>query len=192
MQMMFSGPGRIFLITFARHAPWKQVRIRNTSAPWISDEIRYEMNRPYKLFKKAVNTKCPLLWQEYKRARNEVTSTLRLAKASYSSKMFDEVKNTTIYWKLLKKATNPTQPKTIGPLKREDDIILHCSTRRKLLCSTIGENVADKLPPPPSAIEYRETEAIRNLSAKTPPLSKITYLRDHQSRIAENKQVNWP
>ena len=35
--------------------------------------------------------------------------------------MFDEVKNTTVYCKLLKKATNPSQPKTISPLKREDD-----------------------------------------------------------------------
>ena len=69
------------------------------------------MNRRYKLFRKAINTKCPLLWQEYKRARNEVTSALRLDKASYFSNMFDE----------LKKATNPTQPKTIGPLEREDD-----------------------------------------------------------------------
>ena len=46
---------------------------------------------------------------------------LRLVKASYFSNMFDEVKNTSMYWKLLKKATNPTQPKTIGPSKREDD-----------------------------------------------------------------------
>ena len=66
------------------------------------------MNRPYKLFRKAINTKCPLLWQEYKRARNEVTSALRLAKASYFSNTFDGVKNTTMYWKLLTKATNPT------------------------------------------------------------------------------------
>ena len=79
------------------------------------------MNRRYKLFRKAINTKCPLLWQEYKRARNDATSALRLAKASYFSNMFDEVKNTTMYWKFLKKATNPTQPKTISPLKREDD-----------------------------------------------------------------------
>ena len=43
---------------------------------------------------------------KYKRARNEVTSALRLAKASYFSKMFDEVKNTTMYWKLLKKIKN--------------------------------------------------------------------------------------
>ena len=79
------------------------------------------MNQRYKLFRKAINTKCPLLWQEYKRARNEVTSALRQAEASYFSNMFDEVKNTTMYWKLLKKATNPTQSKTISPLKREDD-----------------------------------------------------------------------
>ena len=101
------------------HAPWKQVRIRNTSVPRISDKIRYyKMNRRYKLFRKAINTKCPLLWQEYKRARNEVTSALRLAKASYFSKILDEVKNTTMYWKLLKKATNPTQPKTRSLEKR--------------------------------------------------------------------------
>ena len=103
------------------HAPWKQVRIRNTSVPWISDKILCKMNPRYTLFRKAINTKCPLLWQEYKRARNEVTSALRQAKASYFSNMFVEVKNTTMYWKLLKKATNPTQPKTISPLKREDD-----------------------------------------------------------------------
>ena len=76
------------------------------------------MNRRYKLLRKVINTKCPLLWQEYKRARNEVTSALRLAKASYFSNMFDGVKNTTMYWKLLKKATNPTQPKTRSFEKR--------------------------------------------------------------------------
>ena len=103
------------------HAPWKQVRIRNTSVPWISDKILCKMNPRYTLFRNAINTKCPLLWQEYKRARNEVTSALRQAKASYFFNMFVEVKNTTMYWKLLKKATNPTQPKTISPLKREDD-----------------------------------------------------------------------
>ena len=47
------------------------------------------MNRGYKLFKKAVYTNCPLLWQEHKRARNEIISALRLGKTSYFSNMFD-------------------------------------------------------------------------------------------------------
>ena len=58
-----------------------------------------------------------LIVEEWKRERNEIISALRLAKASYISNMFEEVKNTTMYWKLLKKAANPTRPKTIGPLK---------------------------------------------------------------------------
>ena len=51
---------------FNEHAPRKQVKIRNKSAPWISDEMRYKMNRRYKLFKKAINTKCLLLWKNRK------------------------------------------------------------------------------------------------------------------------------
>ena len=100
-----------------------------------------------------MNTKCPSLWQKYKRARNDVTSALRLAKASYFSNMFDEVKNTTAYWKLLNKATNPTFRKSIGPLKRKAEILalLHEGKIDMMnsYFSTIGERLADELPPPP-------------------------------------------
>ena len=161
------------------HAPWKQVEIRSTSAPWISDEIRLKMNRRYKLFKKAINTKCPSLWQEYKRARNEVTSALRLAKASYFSNMFDEVKNTTAYWKLLNKATNPTLRKSIGPLKREDGTLAQSDEEKAALMnsyfSTIGERLPDELPPPPPVTEGQESEeAMHNPRAIPHSLEKIT------------------
>ena len=79
------------------HAPLKQVKIRSISAPWISNAIRYKMNRRYKLFKAALASKCPKLWQEYKQARNEVTRALRQAKASYFREMFQEVKKTSAY-----------------------------------------------------------------------------------------------
>ena len=99
------------------HAPLKEVRIRSTSAPWITNTIHYKMNRRYKLFKAAVSSKCPKLWQKYKQARNEVTLALRQTKATYFSKMFTDVKNTSAYLNLLNKATNPTAHKSIGPLK---------------------------------------------------------------------------
>ena len=176
------------------HAPWKQVKIRSTSAPWISDEIRYKMNRQYKLFKKAVNTKCPVLWQEYKRARNEVTSALRIAKASYFSNMFDEVKNTTMYWKLLKKATNPTRAKIIGPLKREDDSLALLDEEKAALMnsyfSAIGEKLADKLPPPPPVIDRREPGVIRNLSAVPPPLNEITISQGSVRKKVQLLKIN--
>ena len=176
------------------HAPWKQVKIRSTSAPWISDEIRYKMNRRYKLFKKAINTKCPSLWQEYKRARNEVTSALRLAKASYFSNMFDEVKNTTAYWKLLNKATNPTLRKSIGPLKREDGTLAQSDEEKAALMnshfSTIGERLADELPPPPPVTEGQESEAMHNPRAIPHSLEKITVSQGTVRKKVEMLKTN--
>ena len=68
-----------------------------------------------------LETKCPELWSKYKIARYEVTVALRRAKASYFTKMFEEVKKTSAYWKLINKATNRIErKKAIGPLKRND------------------------------------------------------------------------
>ena len=74
----------------------------------------------HSLQKAAVASKCPKLGQEYKQARNEVTRALRQAKASYFREMFQEVKKTSAYWNLLRKATNSTTRKCTGPLKQDD------------------------------------------------------------------------
>ena len=88
--------------------------------------------------------------------------------------MFDEVKNTTMYRNLLKKATNRTPPKTIGPLKREEDSLTRLDYEKAALInsyfSTIGEKLVDEPPPPPPVIECCEPEVIRNLSGSVEPL----------------------
>ena len=61
------------------HAPWKQVIVSNKSVPWITNDIRYEMNGRFKLYKTAIMTKSSTSRQEYKKARNEVTSALKNA-----------------------------------------------------------------------------------------------------------------
>ena len=79
------------------------------------------MNRRFKLYKIALKMKNSVSWQEYKKARNEVTSALRKSKASYFSNTFSEVKKTSAYWNLLNKATKSIMRKNIGPLKKEDE-----------------------------------------------------------------------
>ena len=64
------------------------------------------MNRIYKLFKEAAETKNEELWTMYKKLRNEITSDVRKAKASYFQEKLNEVK-TGEYWILLNKATEP-------------------------------------------------------------------------------------
>ena len=127
------------------HVPWKEVKIRSRSDPWITNEIRFKINNRYRIFKAALETKCPELWSKYKIARNEVTSALRRAKASYFTKMFEEVKKTSAYWKLINKATNRIERKrAIGPLERNDVKLALMdkdkAERMNSYFTTIGEN----------------------------------------------------
>ena len=45
-------------------------------SPWIRNSIRLKMNRRFNLFKRAVETKDPNTWADYKRLRNEIHLTL--------------------------------------------------------------------------------------------------------------------
>ena len=73
----------LFLDICNDHVPYKEVKIRSQSAPWITNEIRYKRNKRFKVFKEAISTKRADKWSEYKKIRNEVISHIRKAKASY-------------------------------------------------------------------------------------------------------------
>ena len=93
------------------------------------------------------------MWSKYKIARNEVTSALRRAKASYFTKMFEEVKKTSAYWNLINKATNRTgRSRTIGPLKRDDGSLVlldkEKAQRMNSYFTAIGENLINSPPMP--------------------------------------------
>ena len=151
---------RLFDDISNEHAPWRVIKARSFSSPWITCEIRHKMNRRYKLFKAAISSKCPEQWFNYKRVRNVVTSDLRKAKSSYFSTVFNEVKSSSAYWNLLKRATNPKVRKNIRPLKKEDDTLeLVDSQKANLMNSffaTIGLKLSNILHLP-SSCEYGKT-----------------------------------
>ena len=72
----------------------KDVKVRGSSLPWITNTIRLKINLRYKLLKLAVNTRCPLKWDEHKKIRNEITTDLRQAKTKYLNDFFCEIKTT--------------------------------------------------------------------------------------------------
>lgn len=148
------GAGNLKLHTdiCGQHSPWKEIKVRASSSPLITSDIRLAMNRGYKLFKAPVTSKCAKLWSDYKRARNKVTSDLRRAKTSYFSKMFNEVESLSAYWKVLKDATSSRVRKPIGPLRKPDDSLVSNDKEKAGLVnsffSTIGKTIATKLPRP--------------------------------------------
>ena len=102
------------------HAPWKEVKIRSKSLPWMNNTIRLKINRRFKLFKKAIKTKCTEDWNNYKNSRNQITSELRKAKADYFSNMFGEVTTSKAYWDLIKKSVPPKVRQNIGRIKGDN------------------------------------------------------------------------
>ena len=99
----------------------------------------------FKLFKRAVETKDPNTWADYKRLRNEITSDLRKAKAAYFRDQLKKAKTTSAYWNVLSKATNPKVRKKIGPLKRDDNSLAVKDTEKASLMNCFFSTIAEKL-----------------------------------------------
>ena len=144
---------KLFLQIAEVHAPLKKVKVRSHSLPWISNDIRRKMNRRFKLYEEAVKTKDDKLWQDYKSLRNSITADVRRAKAAYFASQVDEVKTSSAYWRLVKKATDLSKcHKPIGPLKRDDGSLavsdIEKADMMNTYFSTIGTTLAVQLPVP--------------------------------------------
>ena len=190
---------RLFDDISNEHAPWKEIKARSFSSPWITCEFRHKMNRRYKLFKAAISSKCPEQWSNYKRVRNEVTSDLRKAKSSYFSNTLNEVKSSSAYWNLLKRATNPKVRKNIGPLKKDDGTLEFTNSRKANLMNsyfaTVGLKLSNTLPPPTSCrygktcADKGETDSPRLTDAyvsKSLVADKIKALKTRKSTGPDN------
>lgn len=79
------------------------------------------MNQRYKTLKKARDLNDPLLWEEYRRLRNKVSTMTKKAKAEYYSNLFDKVKTAAAYWRLLKKASGTTKSNRQAHQLKKDD-----------------------------------------------------------------------
>ena len=75
-----------------KHAPLKTKRIRNKRSPWITNELLREIYKRDFLKKKATSTNDPLIWKEFKGARNKVNNSIKKAKRKYFSKKLDASK----------------------------------------------------------------------------------------------------
>lgn len=80
-------------------------------------------------------------------------------------------------------------------MKREDDSLALLDVEKAALMnsyfSTIGEKLADELPPLPPVIECRESEVIQNQSADIPPpLSEITVSQGSVRKKGESLKIN--
>ena len=150
MEDVYWAWGHIFNNICNKHAPYRQVKIRQNSLPWITPQIRHLMNLRYKTFLKAKKLQSQELFAEYRKFRNSITHEVRVSKTMYYTDLFNEVKSCKTYWKLLKNATNNVSTKPILGIKGEDGKIVTSDQAKAAIFnqhfSTIGEKLANNLP----------------------------------------------
>ena len=108
------------------------------------------MNQRFKTLRKAKETDNPELWTLYRRLRNQVTHDVRLAKSKYYRELFDVVKDSRSYWKLVRNATNANKASPIVGIRGTDGKLETSDvTKAEILnehFSSIGERLAKDLP----------------------------------------------
>lgn len=91
---------------FDRHAPVKRTQIKETSRPWLTDNVKFMMSLRDKAFKKAQATKLDIHIRYYKDLRNLVNSTIKREKVAYFTHFVNRnSKNSKELWTHLKRTT---------------------------------------------------------------------------------------
>ena len=99
---MWNSWKHLLMSVIDKHAPLETKRIRNNRSPWITNELVGEIHKRDFLKKKATSTNDPLIWKEFKDARNKVNNSIKKAKRKYFSEKLDASKcDTRKTWRLI-------------------------------------------------------------------------------------------
>ena len=93
---------QLFLQILNDHAPLRKVRVKKNGCPWVTKDIRDQMDIRVKLLRRFRDTRCAEDWESYRKQRNMVTSLLREAKRNHFSKLITNKAPPATLWRALK------------------------------------------------------------------------------------------
>lgn len=145
------------------HVHARRVKIRRGSLPWMNSSIRKQLNRRYKLLKKAQLTpKGSQAWMDYKKVRNHCTKVLRSAESNYWLSKFNETTSAKDFWKTVRSFEGKRTTANIGPIKDScGEILLDDSSKANALNSffvNVGKSLSEA---------YDQSDDLGNLSYQT-------------------------
>jgi len=90
---------KILIKTIDRNAPYISKKVKGKYSPWLSIDVKSEMNQRDKLMRKARRTKS----QIYKKSRNICNNKIKNAKYKYHQELLIETaRDPKTFWKILK------------------------------------------------------------------------------------------
>ena len=103
---------RILTEFFDRHAPVATKRSNINISPWLTVELKSEMDYRDLLQRKFRKSKTTDNYEKHKRQRNRGNNLIKRVKQNYNKNLLDEnTKSATSFWRTLK-STFPTKPKS--------------------------------------------------------------------------------
>ena len=73
----------LFLSVCDKHAPVKTKRTRPTKSPWITTNLKKQMNFRDRLKNKAIKTKDAFIWNQFRKVKNQVNQEIKSPKKAY-------------------------------------------------------------------------------------------------------------
>ena len=80
-------------LNFCKIFAWLTGRVKNKRSPWITNVLLREIYKREFLKKKAASTNDPLIWKQFKDARNKANNSVKKAKRKYFSENLDANKS---------------------------------------------------------------------------------------------------
>jgi len=127
------------------HIPTRQVRTRKNKLPWITNEIKKEQNKHYRLLKLYKANKDTHTWSLYKATWNRVKKLTCDAELTYWREQFAKSENSKNFWRVVRKAQGKIARKPIPPVQDSDGTILTNDSDKAELMNDYFTNIGIKL-----------------------------------------------
>jgi hypothetical protein len=72
-----------------KHAPLRSRRTRNRKSPWITNELRHQMFHRDYLKKKAISSRDPENWNQYRQTKKYINNEIKKTKQDYYKNNLD-------------------------------------------------------------------------------------------------------
>ena len=138
---------QILIFYFDKHAPLITKKVKGKLSPWLTPEVKKQMNVRDKLLRKARQSKQEIDWSSYNNQRNRVTSLVKKCKSRYHKLLLKESADSpSKFWDALKKLypTKQSVPSAGLVFDINKTKISHNGTIANALCSYYS-NAANSL-----------------------------------------------
>ena len=117
--------------------PNRMTRIKPDEPKWITSEIKQQIRKRKRAYKKAKRTKSQHHWIKFKHLRNSVTKLIRESKQSLKDKIANKLKSGTLssrdWWRTLKSVIAPNSNRAIPPLDKDGNVYADDTDKANIL-----------------------------------------------------------